>query len=74
MRSSQRFAASPFYEEHRGALRYVEVEGDLEVHVAHALARGFRLILPATELGAMGALAIVADADGNAVGLHASRG
>lgn len=64
---------APFHDGLRGALVHAEAPGDLDGCVARAQARGLRILLPATDLGRMGRFAIIADADGNAVGLHSSR-
>jgi predicted enzyme related to lactoylglutathione lyase len=66
-------SVSPFDDGNRGALVYVEVPGNLDAHVARVEAEGGRVVLPRTDLGAFGELAIVVDADGNAVGLHSPR-
>jgi predicted enzyme related to lactoylglutathione lyase len=55
-----------------GTRVYLNAEPSLEAALARAAAAGGRVVLPKTLLpGEMGAYALVADSEGNIVGLHA---
>ena len=53
-----------------GPLVYLDARGDLDGCVARAAKAGGRVVVPRTDIGPMGQFAIIADSEGNAVGLH----
>ena len=51
---------------------YVEVK-DVEESIAKASKLGAKVVVPLTDIGEMGQMAIVIDSEGNRVGLHRAR-
>jgi predicted enzyme related to lactoylglutathione lyase len=56
-----------------GALVYLSAGTDLDGCIERAARAGGRVVLPRTDIGDPGFIAIVADSEGNTVGLHAER-
>jgi predicted enzyme related to lactoylglutathione lyase len=56
-----------------GALVYLSAGKDLDGCIERAARAGGRVVLPRTDIGDPGFIAILADTEGNAVGLHAER-
>jgi predicted enzyme related to lactoylglutathione lyase len=57
----------------RGALVYLNAGRDLEGWIARTASAGGEVLLPKTDIGAPGFIAIVKDTEGNRVGFHAER-
>lgn len=56
-----------------GALVYVNCNGTLDASLARVAKAGGKVVMPKTDIGPPGFIAIVADTEGNAVGLHSER-
>jgi predicted enzyme related to lactoylglutathione lyase len=56
-----------------GTLVYLNAGKDLDGCLSRAVSAGGRVVLPKTDIGEPGFIAIFADPDGNTVGLHAAR-
>ena len=56
-----------------GTLVYLNANGTLDACVARAPEAGGTVILPKTDIGPPGYIALVKDPEGNTVGLHAER-
>jgi predicted enzyme related to lactoylglutathione lyase len=56
-----------------GSLVYLNAKRDIDGCVARALRAGGRVVLPKTDIGNPGFIAIVADTEGNHVALHMER-
>lgn len=56
-----------------GALVYLNCNGKLDAVLARVTKAGGRLVLPKTDIGNPGFIAVMADSEGNAVGLHSER-
>ena len=56
-----------------GALVYLNANGVLDACIARIEAAGGKVILPKTDIGDPGHIALFIDTEGNAVGLHAAR-
>ncbi len=57
-----------------GTLVYLNAKKDLDGCVERAVRAGGRVVLPKTDIGDPGYIAIVADTEGNHVALHMERG
>lgn len=57
-----------------GALVYVDCTGTLDAALARVEKAGGRVVMPKTDIGPPGFIAVIADTEGNAVGLHSRRG
>ena len=55
-----------------GPLIYLNAAPDLAAAVARVETAGGRVVQPTTPIGEQGAIAIIADSEGNRVGLHAA--
>lgn len=53
-----------------GGLVYLDARGDLDGCLSRVTAAGGAVLLPRTSIGEMGAIALIADSEGNQVGLH----
>ncbi len=56
-----------------GTIVYLNARRDLDGCVERAVRAGGRVILPQTDIGDPGFIALVADTEGNTVGLHTER-
>jgi predicted enzyme related to lactoylglutathione lyase len=56
-----------------GARVYLDARGELDACLARVAGAGGAVILPRTDIGEPGFIAIVRDTEGNAVGLHQPR-
>jgi predicted enzyme related to lactoylglutathione lyase len=56
-----------------GALVYINCNGALDAALGRVEKAGGRIVVPKTDIGGPGFIAIVADTEGNAVGLHSAR-
>jgi hypothetical protein len=56
-----------------GARIYLDTRGELDACLARVAGAGGKVILPKTDVGDPGWIAIVKDTEGNAVGLHQPR-
>ncbi len=56
-----------------GSLTYLNCNGALDEVLAKVPSAGGRVVLPRTDIGAPGFIAIIADTEGNSVGLHSVR-
>ena len=56
-----------------GTLVYLDTRGDLDGAIARTAPAGGQVLVPKTDIGEMGAFAIVLDTEGNAVGIHAEK-
>jgi hypothetical protein len=56
-----------------GALVYVNCDGHLDAALGRVPAAGGRVLMPKTDIGDPGFIAVIADTEGNAVGLHSAR-
>jgi predicted enzyme related to lactoylglutathione lyase len=56
-----------------GALVYLDANGKLDVSLARVERAGGKVVMPKTDIGAPGFIALVRDTEGNLVGLHAER-
>jgi predicted enzyme related to lactoylglutathione lyase len=56
-----------------GSLVYLNAKGDIDGCLERSARAGGRVVLPKTDIGDPGYIAIVADTEGNLVGLHAER-
>lgn len=56
-----------------GALAYLNCDGELEAVLARVPGAGGRVVLPRTDIGAPGFIAVILDTEGNSVGLHSER-
>ncbi len=56
-----------------GARVYLDTAGELDACVARVAAAGGAVLMPRTDIGDPGFIAIVRDTEGNAVGLHQPR-
>jgi predicted enzyme related to lactoylglutathione lyase len=63
-----RFRPSP-----DGAVVYLDAGGALDAALRRVEAAGGRVVLPRTDIGAPGFIALVVDTEGNRVGLHQGR-
>lgn len=57
-----------------GTLVYIDAAGKLDVSIGRVKAAGGEVVLPRTDIGAPGFIAIMRDTEGNLVGLHAPTG
>lgn len=55
-----------------GATLYLNVTGDLDGAVARVAPAGGAVLMPITDLGRWGRIALMRDSEGNKVGLHAA--
>lgn len=56
-----------------GALVYVNCNGTLDAALARVEKAGGKIVMPKTDIGPPGFIAVVVDTEGNAVGLHSER-
>ena len=56
-----------------GALVYLNCDGALDATVARVEKAGGKVVLPKTDIGPPGFIAIMLDTEGNSVGLHSAR-
>ncbi|HRE90218.1 MAG TPA: VOC family protein, partial [Myxococcota bacterium] len=66
-------AGTPMKPSRDGSLIYFDVtskDGKLDTALNRALESGATLIVPKTDIGEHGFIAVVADPEGNAIGLH----
>jgi predicted enzyme related to lactoylglutathione lyase len=56
-----------------GAIVYLDARGDLDGCLARVERAGGRVLLPKLDIGGPGFIAIIADSEGNQVGLHSPR-
>jgi len=56
-----------------GALVYLNCNGILDAALARVAKAGGTVVMPKTDIGPPGFIAVVLDTEGNAVGLHAER-
>lgn len=56
-----------------GALIYVNCTGELEEVLGRVAKAGGKVVMPKTDIGPPGFIAIISDTEGNAVGLHSER-
>jgi predicted enzyme related to lactoylglutathione lyase len=56
-----------------GALVYLDCHGELEAVLARVAGAGGKVLLPRTDIGPPGFIAIIQDSEGNSVGLHSER-
>ncbi|MFO0595084.1 MAG: VOC family protein [Myxococcaceae bacterium] len=56
-----------------GALVYLNCNGRLDGVLSRVAKAGGQVVMPKTDIGQPGFIAIVADSEGNAVGLHSER-
>ncbi len=56
-----------------GSLVYLNCNGTLDAVLSRVEKAGGKIVLPKTDIGPPGFVAIVHDSEGNAVGLHAAR-
>jgi predicted enzyme related to lactoylglutathione lyase len=57
-----------------GALVYLDADGKLDACLARVEAAGGKVVMPRTDIGPPGFIALVRDSEGNVVGLHSERG
>lgn len=57
-----------------GALVYLDCTGQLDAVLGRVAKAGGRVLVPKTDIGPPGFIAVIADTEGNQVGLHAARG
>ena len=53
-----------------GSVVYLDARGDLDGCIARTKAAGGEVLMPKTSIGPMGFIALIADTEGNRVGLH----
>ena len=53
-----------------GALLYLNTDGQLDAVLARVVKAGGAVVMPLTEIGPQGAIAVMLDTEGNEVGLH----
>jgi predicted enzyme related to lactoylglutathione lyase len=56
-----------------GALLYLNTDGKLDAVLARIEQAGGKVVMPRTEIGPQGSIAVMADTEGNQVGLHQER-
>jgi predicted enzyme related to lactoylglutathione lyase len=56
-----------------GVLVYLDANGKLEASLARVERAGGKVVMPRTDIGPPGFIALVRDTEGNLVGLHAER-
>jgi predicted enzyme related to lactoylglutathione lyase len=56
-----------------GALVYLDANGKLEASLARVERAGGKVVMPKTDIGDPGFIALVHDTEGNLVGLHSER-
>ena len=56
-----------------GALVYLDADGKLDESIARVAAAGGAVVMPKTDIGPPGFIALVRDTEGNVVGLHSER-
>jgi predicted enzyme related to lactoylglutathione lyase len=56
-----------------GSLVYLNCNGQLDAVLGRVAGAGGRVVMPKTDIGPPGFIAVVADSEGNAVGLHSAR-
>jgi predicted enzyme related to lactoylglutathione lyase len=56
-----------------GALVYVSCNGTLDAVLGRVEKAGGKVVMPKTDIGQPGFIAVIADTEGNAVGLHSAR-
>jgi predicted enzyme related to lactoylglutathione lyase len=56
-----------------GTLVYLDADGKLEACLARVARAGGTILLPRTDIGEPGFIALVRDTEGNSVGLHSAR-
>lgn len=56
-----------------GSLIYLNANGKLDACLARVAAAGGKVVLPKTDIGDPGHIAIVLDSEGNQIGLHQAR-
>lgn len=56
-----------------GALVYLNCNGQLDAVVGRVTKAGGRVVMPKTDIGPPGFIAVMLDSEGNAVGLHSER-
>lgn len=56
-----------------GALVYLNANGTLDACLGRVVAAGGKVLLPKTDIGAPGFIALLQDTEGNQVGLHTER-
>jgi predicted enzyme related to lactoylglutathione lyase len=57
-----------------GTLVYLDADGKLDACLARVARAGGAILLPKTDIGEPGFIALVRDTEGNSVGLHSERG
>ncbi len=57
----------------QGTLVYLDVAQDLEGCITRAEKAGGKVVVPKTDIGQHGTIAVIVDSEGNAVGLHSPR-
>ncbi len=57
-----------------GAIVYLDTRGDLDACLARVAPAGGQVLVPRTDIGAPGFIALIRDSEGNRVGLHMARG
>ena len=57
----------------QGTLVYLDVGQDLEGCIARADKSGGKMVVPKTDIGEHGTIAVIVDSEGNAVGLHSPK-
>ncbi len=56
-----------------GALVYLDANGKLDASLARVERAGGKIVMPKTDIGPPGFIALVRDTEGNVVGLHSER-
>jgi predicted enzyme related to lactoylglutathione lyase len=56
-----------------GAIVYLDTRGELDACLARVARAGGRVLVPRTDIGPPGFIALIADTEGNRVGLHMAR-
>jgi predicted enzyme related to lactoylglutathione lyase len=62
-----------FEPSHQGAVVYLDTAGALDACLARVPGAGGKVLLPRTDIGAPGFIALIQDTEGNRVGLHMAR-
>jgi len=57
----------------RGAIVYLDANGKLDASLARVERAGGQVVMPKTDIGPPGFIALVRDTEGNLVGLHSER-
>ena len=56
-----------------GAIVYLDANGKLEASLERVVRAGGKVVMPKTDIGAPGFIALIRDSEGNLVGLHSER-